>query len=81
MEKETKCMIAGYVGEAIIGSAIGVTVRQVVFPKLDNTSDKLTVALGSMIGTWMISRKWQKQWLKFCDNVFDTDFEEIHEEL
>ena len=81
MEKETKCMLAEQVGEVIIGGSLAVIIGKTVLPKCDNGFEKLVVSAGGAIGGWMLGREWAKKWLKFCDTAFDTDFEDVYEDL
>ena len=81
MEKETKCMIGEQIGEVLIGGAMAVIINKTIFPKLDGFGDKLIVTAGTSVGAWMIGRAWAKSWLKFCDQAFDTDFEDVYEEM
>ena len=81
MEKETKCVIGEQIGEVLIGGAIAIVVDKTIFPKLDGFRDEFIVTAGTIVGTWMIGRAWAKSWFKFCDAVFDTDFEDVYEML
>lgn len=80
MTKEEKCMIAETIGEAILGAAIGVCLDKTVMPKC-NGCEKAVVALGTAVGGWMIGRSFAKTFYKFCDGVFDTEFEDAIEKL
>lgn len=81
MEKETKCMIGEQVGEALIGGAMSVVITKTIFPKLNGFGEKFVVTAGSGVGAWIIGRAWAKSWFKFCDQVFDTDFEDVYEKM
>ena len=80
MDKEAKCVLAEQVGEVFIGATIATCVEKVVFPHC-NPAEKLVVGVGTMIGSWMVGRAWAKQFYKFCDAAFDTDFEDVTEQL
>lgn len=81
MKTETKCLIAEAVGEVMLGGAIGVGLVNHVYPKCDNKTEKVVMTLGTMVGGWMIGRAWAKTFYKFCDGVFDVDFEDIIDAL
>lgn len=81
MDTETKCMIAEAIGEAMLGGAIGVGLVNHVYPKCDSNTEKVIMTLGTMVGSWMIGRAFGKQFYKFCDSAFDTDFEDIIDSL
>lgn len=80
MSTEEKCLIAEYVGEAIIGSALGIGLTKCVLPKC-SPAEQVVVTLGGGIMGWMAGRAFAKQFLKFCDAIFDTEFEDIRDEL
>lgn len=81
MEKEVKCLLAEQVGEVILGGSLALILDKTVLPKCDNGAEKLLVTAGGMIGGWMLGREWAKKWYKFCDSAFDTDFEDVYEDL
>ena len=81
MEKETKCMIGEQIGEVIIGGSMGIITKNMILPHCDTVCEKIIVSLGAGLGGFVIGRKWAKQWFKFCDATFDTDFEDVCETL
>lgn len=81
MNKETMCKVGEVAGEVILGLATGVAVENIVYPKCNNKLEKVAVTLGTGIGSWMIGRVWAKHYYKFCDVVFDTDFEDMIDAL
>lgn len=81
MTIEKKCEIAEQVCEFTLGAAIGIVTTGCVLPKCKNGLEKAVVMLGTGIGGWMIGRSFAKQFYKFCDVVFDTDFSDITDVL
>ena len=81
MKTETKCMIAETVGELMLGGAVSIVLQNHVYPECDNKTEKVIVTLGTMVGSWMLGRAWAKTFYKFCDGVFDADFEDIIDAL
>lgn len=81
MKKETKCKIGEVVGEVVLGLAVGVVTDNIVYPKCNNKIEKIAVTLGTGVGSWMLGRAWAKTYYKFCDEVFDTDFEDVIDAL
>ena len=73
MDREAKCIIGEVVGELILGSTIGIITNNVLIPKCNTTVEKMGVALGAVVGSWMLGRAWGKTYLKWYDCVFDTD--------
>lgn len=70
-----KCVIAEQVCEGLIGGAIGVVLCKTVIPKC-NGFEATVVALGTGALGWMIGRDFAKKFYKFCDNTFETEFED-----
>ena len=81
MHKETACVVGEFVGEVVLGAALGTAVNKTIMSKCDNPVEKGVIYLGTLVGGWMVGRVWAKQWYKFCDAAFDTDFEEVIENL
>ena len=80
MNKEIKCFIAEQVGEVFLAGATFIALKKTVFPKC-STGEQLVVTLGSTIGVWAVSRSVAKKWFKFCDDMFDTEFDDIIKSL
>lgn len=81
MNTEVKCIIAEGIGEIMLGGAIGVGLVNHVYPKCESNTEKVIMTLGTMVGGWMIGRAFGKQFYKFCDSTFNTDFEDIIDHL
>ena len=81
MEKETKCIITERICECFIGGTVGIIASDHVLPKCENNFDKVVVTGGALIGSFMIGRAFTKQFLKFCDSVFGTDFKDVTDEM
>ena len=75
MKKETKCLIAEFVGEAFMGTAIATVLTKFVYSKCDKV-EKIMVTVGTLPVSWMLGRAWAKKWLKFCNETFDTNFDD-----
>lgn len=73
MTKTEKCMIAEQVGEALLGAASGIIIQKTVIPKC-NKGEQILVTLGAAVGGWMLGRTFGNMFYKFCDDVFDTGF-------
>lgn len=69
-----KCLLAEFTGEIIYGTAIGITVNNTIFPKCNNTIEKLIVCCGAGIFTWYTARKIGEEFYDFCDKTYDTNF-------
>ena len=80
MKKEIGCIIVTYTMEALMGVAIGVVIKNNVYPKCTSV-EKALVLVGTCVGSWMLGREFDKRFLKWCDNVFDTDFKEVIDAL
>lgn len=81
MDTEMKCLVAETVGEGILGYTIGTAVSKLLIPKCETKTEMVALALGTGIVSWMAGRTFAKQFLKFCDEMFDTDFEDDIEKL
>lgn len=81
MDTEMKCLIAEKVGEGILGYAIGTAVANTILPKCETKHEVVALAIGTGIVSWMTGRAFAKQFLKFCDEMFDTDFKDDIEKL
>jgi hypothetical protein len=79
-DKETACMVAEMACEFAMGASISVIKMKVVDPHLTK-GEKFVTDVGMLPISWMIGRGFGKMWLKFCDNAFGTDFEDIYESL
>lgn len=75
MNKRTMCLVAEQVGELAMGAAISIILDKTVMPKC-TTAEKVLVQLGAMPCGWMLGRAWGKSFLKWCDEMFDTEFRE-----
>lgn len=73
MTTESKLMIAETIGEGLIGGAIGVVVVNNILPECDNKHDKVLVTAGGIIVSWLLGRKFAKEFYEWGDAVFDTD--------
>lgn len=80
MDKETKCVLAEATCELVLGAAIGVGLNKFVLPKCD-AIEKVVVTAGTCVGGWMLGRGFAKQFYKFCDYAYGTDFSDIIENL
>jgi len=80
MDKETKCVLAEAACELVLGAAIGVGLNKFVLPKCDPV-EKVVVTAGTCVGSWMLGRGFCKQFYKFCDGVFGTDFGDVIEQM
>ena len=76
MDVYKKCNIAEQVGEVILGGAIGLLVTNNLYPKCSNNFEKVVIMAGAGIGGWIAGRVWAKHFYKFCDETFDTNYEE-----
>lgn len=70
-----KCVIAEQVCEGLIGGAIAIVLGKTVIPKCDGF-EATVVTLGTGALGWMVGRGFAKKFYKFCDDTFDTEFEE-----
>ena len=80
MKKEIGCIIATYTMEALMRVAMGIVIKNNVYPKCTSV-EKALVLSGSCIGAWFLGREFDKRFLKWCDIVFDTDFKEVTDAL
>ena len=81
MDVYKKCNIAEQVGEAILGASIGLILTNNLFPKCSNNVEKIVLTAGAGIGGWIAGRVWAKHFYKFCDETFDTNYDEITKRL
>ena len=75
MDKHVKCLVAEQIGEVLIGSTIAIGLNKTVIPHC-NTAEKVVVAMGAAVGGWMVGRAFGKKFFNWCDDVFDTEFNE-----
>lgn len=75
MDVKKKCEIAETIGEVILGGAIGILARDIVYDDRKSGCEKAIVTIGIGIGSWMAGRAFAKQCYKFCNGVFGTDFD------
>lgn len=80
MTTEKKCVIAEHVGEALIGGAIAVGLNK-ANDHLDSGVEKALLTGGVLVGSWMAGRAFAKQFFKFCDVAFGTEFKNITDAL
>lgn len=70
-----KCVVAEQVCEVLIGGASAIILNKTVIPKC-NGLETIVVGLGGSVLGWMVGRGFAKQFYKFCDATFDTEFKE-----
>lgn len=70
-----KCVMAEQVCEVLIGGASAIILNKTVTPKC-NGLETIVVTLGSGVLGWMVGRGFAKKFYKFCDDTFDTEFED-----
>lgn len=70
-----KCVIAEQVCEVLIGGASAIILNKTVTPKC-NGLETIVVGLGSSVLGCMVGRSFAKKFYKFCDDTFDTEFED-----
>lgn len=80
MTKQQKCMLAETIGECVLGGAIATCLNKTVMDKC-NGGEKALVVLGGMVLSFTAGRAFGKAFYKFCDDTFDTDFEDMIERL
>ena len=75
MDVKKKCEIAETIGELVLGGAMGVLSAKAMDTVCENTFEKVLVASGAVVGSWMTGRAFAKQFYKFCNAAFNTDFD------
>lgn len=81
MTTETKCVVAEQVCEGLMGLAAGTVVANYIIKHDCNAVEATVLTLGAMIAQWSVGRAFGKQFYKFCDNTFDTDFKDVIERM
>lgn len=75
MDVKKKCEIAETIGELVLGGAIGIVSANAIDAVCENTFSKVLVTGGVVVGSWMAGRAFAKQFYKFCNAAFNTDFD------
>lgn len=74
MNKRTKCEIAEFIGEAVIGLGVGTCLNEIVLPRLDKKSDKIIVYAAGVLVTLPIGHLYARSFYRLCDLKLGTDF-------
>lgn len=81
-KKDMLCNAGEFMGEVIMGYAVGKLIANHVSPKCKNGFEETMITAASCIAMWTFCRKsWAPTWYKFCDVAFGTDHECIIEKL
>ena len=81
MTTETKCIIAEQVCEGLMGMAAGTVVANYAKNHNCNAIETIGLSLGAMVAQWSVGRAFGKQFYKFCDGTFGTDFKDVIEKM
>ena len=81
MTTETKCVVAETVCEGLMGLAAGTVIANYAIKHDCNAVETTVLTLGAMVVQWSVGRAFAKQFYKYCDNSFGTDFKDVIEQL